>query len=692
MILTKQQQDVLQKIQNFLTESDAGDIFILKGYAGTGKSTLVRFIADFLEKQKISYEVAAPTGKAAKVLKDKLGKGVTIHRIIYSKTLCCLKVNEEDVSKKEYHYFFPVLQLGGSNNFVLIVDEASMISDMKNELELMTFGTGRLLSDLLTYMQGNGVRKILFIGDPAQLPPVTDSKSRAMDAEYLRSMGYKVTEAALTEVMRQEGNSGVAELSMEIRDKLSILQKQRNELVLKANGVDVFDETPDSFLNTFMERYSNPEYSNAVMIAYSNRQCLLLNDAARQVLFPGQKDVQVNDVLVIGNNVYNVYPRDIFNGDVVRVVDVGRVETRNIPVFFNGAKEYVTLQFREVSVLYPGDMKEFVCKIHDGMLSDPERDLSLLYQKALYIDFCIRWNNEHPGLDPRYREGGELFIEALSKDLYFNALKVKYGYAITCHKAQGSEWDCVFVDYTGKNGLSDSALRWSYTATTRARKRLYMLNAPHINGFTKLSFLPVKRVTKSCADFFSPSVRPDCPDCPAGVPIGVALKYEEIRNKLRHTGFVWTGSESFPYRERFHFQLRNGTEVLMDASYDKNGIFKKFAETGCEEQKELVRLLNTPYIYPVHVKYEPSTKVLDSLFQQMQTACVEADAVIVQIKEMLSQYFVFYGLKTDADFAYIQFFVTENGALSTAIPMSADGPEDKKLVQIIHFMLGEDVV
>lgn len=687
---TEHQQEALKKIQDFLN-TDIEDIFILKGYAGTGKSTLIKFVVDYLNRVKISYSLLAPTGKAAKVLRDKIGEGRTIHQAIYSKELCCLKTDAEDVSEKEYHYFFPVRQQE-DGSYLLIIDEASMISDYKDSMELMTFGTGRLLSDILWFMNTNGVKKILFVGDPAQLPPVTDNCSLALDATYLKSLGFHVTETTLTEILRQKADSGIAKLSLSIRDLLATPEKQRNTFVLEANGTDVFRESKEHFFETFVRLYTDTNSLNAVMIAYSNRQCLLLNEAIRQKLFPNTTNIQVNDTLIINNNVYRLYHRDIFNGDMVKVVAVGSVESRTVAVNHCGRTGKVALRFRNVTLQYPGDEIAFHCKIHESMLSDPERDLDLMYKKALYIDFCMRWREAHPTNDPQFKEGSMLFVNALSNDPYFNALKVKYGYAITCHKAQGSEWDYVFVDYTGRSGLFDDAVRWCYTATTRAQKKLYMAEAPNINGFTQLNFLPVKKASKACADFFSTSIRPENPEGPAGAPVGVALKYAELRTKLQNTGIILSGSESFPYRERFHFQMTDGNEVQIDASYDKNGIFKKVTETGSDEQRALIRLFNAPYIYPVQVAYEASSDVLKNLFQLMQAACIEVNAAIVQVKEMLSQYYVLYGLKTDATFAYIQFYITENGALSTAIPLSEDGEQDEKLIRIIHYILREDVV
>ena len=172
---------------------------------------------------------------------------------------------------------------------------------------------------------------------------------------------------------------------------------------------------------------------------------------------------------------------------MAKVVSVGTLEThKNIPVTRDKIKKHITLTFRNIGLLFPGDDEIIYCTIIESLLNSNESDISSDEQRALYIDFCIR----HPNL----KYGSDEFKLAIRNDKYFNALKVKYGYAITCHKAQGGEWETAFVDYFGQCGLSDSHLRWCYTATTRAKKTLYTINPPNITSFSKLKF---STITKS---------------------------------------------------------------------------------------------------------------------------------------------------------------------------------------------------
>jgi len=193
MTLTPSKKTIFDKLISFIQDQDK-EIFILKGYAGTGKTTMIKELVSYLDGQEIKTLVMAPTGRAAKVLRDKVGKGVTIHRGIYNfDNLICLEEKSEDVSMKSFRYVFPVHNaMSNDSNFatVVIVDESSMISDTESEGEFFTFGSGKLLSDLLEYRANVGVKKMIFVGDDAQLPPVTDSRSYALDEQYGSRFGF----------------------------------------------------------------------------------------------------------------------------------------------------------------------------------------------------------------------------------------------------------------------------------------------------------------------------------------------------------------------------------------------------------------------------------------------------------------------------------------------------------------------
>lgn len=228
MELTTQQNKVFEQIKAFL-DSDAS-VFILRGYAGTGKTTMVKVIADYVEQNR-QLVMMAPTGRAARVLNKKTGHdAVTIHKAIYARAHVKYK-KVKDVADSEFKFVFPINQSEKGGNIVAIVDEASMLCSRKIEHELFVFGTDNLMEDLLTFVRPNFGGKVIFVGDPAQLPPVGESVSNALRAEYFQEKGLKVIEAELTEVLRQKNDSVILKNAMMIRDLLK--KDKRNQLVFE---------------------------------------------------------------------------------------------------------------------------------------------------------------------------------------------------------------------------------------------------------------------------------------------------------------------------------------------------------------------------------------------------------------------------------------------------------------------------
>lgn len=248
MELTTQQNIVFEQIKAFLN-SDAS-VFILHGYAGTGKTTMVKVIADYI-KQRRQLAMMAPTGRAARVLAMKTGhNAVTIHKAIYEKAHLVPK-KVKDLAESEFKFVFPIHKSEKEGNIVAIVDEASMVCSRKIEHELFIFGTDNLMEDLLTFVRPNFGGKVIFVGDPAQLPPVGESVSNALRAEYFKEKGLKVVEAELTEVLRQKGDSVILKNAMMIRD---LLQKdKRNQLVFDEQKDDVETVPSEQFLDKYLK-------------------------------------------------------------------------------------------------------------------------------------------------------------------------------------------------------------------------------------------------------------------------------------------------------------------------------------------------------------------------------------------------------------------------------------------------------
>lgn len=674
--LTKSQQTAFDKIKDFLHNDS--DIFVLKGYAGTGKTHLIKYITRYLDDSKMPYEVLAPTGRAAKVLRDRVGKGRTIHSCIFNFDIICTNEDEEEVdeSANSYQLFFPIVEQKQDYQ-IMIIDESSMISNVKTQNEYLTFGSGVLLNDLLQFANVCGINKLIFVGDPAQLPPVMDPHSYALDPDYLSRLGHKVESVELTDVVRQEDNNAILAQATKLRDLLALPRKSRHNLSLEADGKDIIELQAGALPETFTDEFPVPEVGNGITVCFSNKRCFQVNQAIRSIIFPGEETVQVGDIVIINNNNYKSYGIQIFNGDMAKVTRVGEIELHpNVPVTIKGEKRHVDLAFRDIDLFFSKEDITITCKVFDDLLHSGESDLSVWQMRAVYIDFIMRHQN--------LKRGTPEFKEALMNDPYINAVKVKFGYAVTCHKSQGGEWDTVFVDYSGRCGLSDDHLRWCYTATTRAKNRLFTINAPHITSFDRLTFTPISKFGKAPKNFWQEDNTLATTYHPSTDLIGVRLKHIGIEEALKETDFRLVNVTKCAYLDKFDFVSSTGEQVHIEDYYDGSGFFRQLPVSGDGTFYDMLcEIINTSMAEPRNFNYEPSDELMRELFQRVTTAAIDAEVKIVNVVEMLKQYYVEYHLITDARFALIKFYVNDRG-LSSAVPMSEKGTEDEKLKRLIE--------
>ena len=674
------QQSIFNQLVEFVSSSNTG-VFILKGYAGTGKTTMIKELVDYLDRQEIGSIVMAPTGRAAKVLRDKVGKGITIHRGIYDfDNLICIEMESEDVSRKSFRYVFPVRENYSKDSkpiSVAIMDESSMISDNESHGEFFTFGSGKLLTDLLEFASNTGIKKLVFVGDDAQLPPVTDNRSKALDVDYFVAKGMAVETATMTEVVRQDENSGILSVANDIRALLDKDRNMRNSFSIKEKDNSVIRLEASEAIGKYLDLYPVPEIGNGVIITYSNVMCYHYNRAIRRRLYGDDVEMQPGDVVLINNNNYHAFGREIFNGDMAKVVAVGELETRpNIPVTREGIKKHITLSFRRVELLFPGDQQATKCTVLESLLNSKDADITADEQRALYIDFCMR--------HPKLKDGSDEFKLVIREDRFFNALKIKYGYAITCHKAQGGEWETAIVDYYGRCGLSDNHLRWCYTAATRARKTLYTVNPP---WFSKLKFSSITKVTAAPSDFYNANLKTGTIYDNESIPVGARIKLAAISSAIIESSFTMDHVQHCLYMEKMDFAYNENEHVMIQAYYDKSGVFKRLRINGDGSIiDQLSTIINDAPVPELDLMYVPSTELLVELYQRVASACAELGVVITNIKECIDKYYVLYCLKTDATFAYIQFYFGENGSFSTAMPKSELGDQDEKLKQLINII------
>ena len=482
--LTSGQTSLLDKLENFL--SDNSTCFLLKGYAGTGKTFMMKGLIDFLTESKRSFRIAAPTGRAAKVISQKTKhKACTIHKAIYSsKELKEFKIKDED-GTETFKFYFEVKINDDPNNTVYIIDESSMISNVYSEGEFFRFGSGFLLKDLIKHINfdnNDHNKKIIFIGDNAQLPPVNMNFSPALDGKYLQeNCGIVSNEFELTEVVRQKAGSGILHNATKIRQSLK--ENIFNKLDIETDFKDINKTKYEELLPKYLQACNNTIDEETVIIAYSNSAVKGYNDFVRNHFFPNQKIITVGDKVILLSNNYNYPQMELLNGDIGFVVDISpTTESRIILLKRKNSKNVVEeikvlLTFRNVTIIFTDeDFKKhnIECKIIENLLYSHQRDLSSDELKALYIDFKIRNKN--------LKIGTQAFKDALRSDKYFNALRIKFGYAITCHKAQGGEWTNTFLNCKTSMGYFNSSyFRWLYTGITRAKENLFTLDEPHFS-------------------------------------------------------------------------------------------------------------------------------------------------------------------------------------------------------------------
>lgn len=479
--LTADQGQALFAMQAFIREG-RGKCFRLEGYAGTGKTFLIRRLVQWLESENKTFLLAAPTGRAGKVLANKTGYPAgTIHRSIYAMDKLLVRRDGTDGFK----FYYGLKRVAPENRpAVIVVDEASMVSDRADDEKIFGFGSGRLLKDLLTFAAtgDNWARcQVIFVGDPAQLPPVGMDSSPALDESYLRrEFGLESGGAVLRDVVRQREGSAILESASRIRD--DIAAGRENRLVVKPCGGEIQELDPSGVCDLWeriLEGGIGPGLvPPMVCVTASNRQALAINASVRARIHAGGDGlhpVRTDDYLmVIANN----RKTGLWNGELARVLEASdEQESRKIRCHTREGIQSVGLVFREVRLVVPheedstAEPRVIQAKILENALYSKMRDISDAEQIALYVDF----KNRHPGL----KEGSEEFALMLASDPYFHALRVKFGYAVTCHKAQGGEWPAAAVIFESSD-THMAHLRWTYTAITRAKETLYGVNMPRV--------------------------------------------------------------------------------------------------------------------------------------------------------------------------------------------------------------------
>jgi hypothetical protein len=665
MTLTAQQEQAMKMIKEFIADKDS-QVFILKGYAGTGKTTLIRTITEYLQTKSLSAQLMAPTGRAAKVLRSKIPKhgASTIHRGIYEFSHIVIEESEGTLK-----YIFPLRD--NQERGIYIIDEASMVSSRKSNSELFQFGTGVLIDDLLSYARLNFGGKIIFVGDPMQLPPVGDNHSMALDEAYFGGLDMNVFSYKLTDIVRQDKDSTILTNATMLRELIK--KEERNHLVFEKKEGEVMD------IGTMevAKQYCEASEESAAIICFSNQQAADYNTAIRKILFPKSPHVAVGDkLMVVCNSYYDEC--ELLNGDIITVVETSdNIITQSAPVWteLGGKKTQViiTLEFKEIK-FQAEEGYVYSRYIISTLLQNKQPSLTLDEMKALYINMVMRLRTDMGLADPRTDE----FIAAIGQDPFYNALQVKYGYAFTCHKSQGGEWNTVYVDFMKRTGLDTDSLRWKYTAITRAAKRMWCVNLPNVTPLSNLKVNPINRTAKFANNALSFDNVEDTPFHSASALPSVKSKYWSVTKNMDGTQYSIKSIISKPWRDIYEVNTPSGV-VRVDAIYNGAGIFTKYEVK--ENDAELLLFFQNDENVRYKIEYQTSLESLGVLHNRMISLCDECEISLTNVVE--GHYQLVYYMRASGNYASITFFFNGKGFINYAAPLSDIGEADEKLVQLI---------
>jgi ATP-dependent exoDNAse (exonuclease V) alpha subunit len=451
---TYSQQDFFGLMDQFLLDqSDMGPlVFLLKGYAGTGKTSLIGALIKILKPFGMKAALLAPTGRAAKVMSNYADrKAFTIHKKIYK------QVANPNTGALQFQRM-----PNYARNTLFIVDEASMISDDAE------FGTAGLLTDLMDFVfcqtdDGPSGNKLMFVGDTAQLPPVGQELSPALDARYLEGQFHlKVLEKELTEVMRQGANSGILHNATKLRNDLT---NNKIDIRFTTKGFrDFYKMTSEKIEDGINYAYRKFGRENSIIITRSNKTAVQYNRFVRQRILFLEDELSTSDLLMIVRNNYHWLPEEspagfLANGDFVEVLKIRRIEEMY-------GFRFATLQLRLIDYPEHDDIEAKV--LMDTLYADSPA-LTQEQNRLLYDNI----SQEYAHIVSRKARN-----EEIRKDPYLNALQIKFAYALTCHKSQGGQWNAVFVEqgYLLEENINNDFVRWLYTAITRASEEIFLLN------------------------------------------------------------------------------------------------------------------------------------------------------------------------------------------------------------------------
>ena len=458
---------IQNQIRDFLT-STTSKVLIITGSAGTGKTSLIKEIVTYLNSHQLDYYLLAPTGRAAHNLQNHVFEETeiaptTIHSFLYKK---------DDESPQDIPEIlkFSVVEEKVEDKAVVIIDEASMLShEATSEKDFLQFGSGNLFKDLTDHLDLlNSNRKLILVGDPSQLPPINVSKAEVLNIEYLQQYfeTNNIEHIHLNEMHRQLQDSAILKSSTALRDKL-----EKKDFLQLPIDID-YDEIQHLNMDDALEKYLWDYGNNSIFLSYTNKDVHNINLKFRELLNLNPRKLEKKERLILMKNSW-INSQYFYNGDFFIIENLGVIEssTINIPQKQESPIP-ITLEFQDIELRKEDSFASIKCKVLHHKIWNEENETSTKELQALVIHFKQR----HPHL----KRGTPEYKQAIQNDPYINALYLRFGYAMTCHKAQGGEWENVYINLARpQNDLKTlNGFKWTYTALTRSKKYAYLINCP----------------------------------------------------------------------------------------------------------------------------------------------------------------------------------------------------------------------
>ena len=457
-IPTDKQGILMVALSEFVYHRSPGDVFVLNGYAGTGKTTAISSVISVLKEFGTKCVLLAPTGRAAKVLSSYSGQpAYTIHKHIY---------RQKSVGGDGFGQFS--LAPNKDKETLFVVDEVSLIGiEAGQQQSTSSFGSGNLLEDLISFVRSGAECKVILIGDSAQLPPVGLDASPALLKDYMTMMGG-VSFAEISTVVRQQSESGILHNATLVRQLISEMEYGPGvmdicDLGLELDGFDDIERIDGGeLIEKIGDAYATYGEDDTIILCRSNKRAIKYNLGIRSTVQFKEERLVRDDKLMIVKNCYqfveNVEGMDyIANGDIAKLQKISRFEER------------YGLRFAEARISFPDyDDQEIIAKVILDTLESESASLTYEQSNMLYQGV----NEDYAHITTKKKR-----YEAVREDKYYNALQLKYANAITCHKSQGGQWKCVFIDNAfWQEELTVDDLKWLYTAITRATEKVYLVN------------------------------------------------------------------------------------------------------------------------------------------------------------------------------------------------------------------------